>query len=117
MAESSLTLLKFKEIKEKLKLQQSTDRKVLQDELLELTVPKLKELCKHLKVKIGTANKAQLVGQLLSQWELGLLKDEDEEEHYVSALTPTVKQRPAVMPPFEVRYIFRTTSDQTGPIH
>ena len=62
----------------------------------------MKDLCKHLKVKIGTANKAQLVGQLLSQWQLGLLEDEEEEsEHHVSALTPTVKQRLAEMPPFE----------------
>ena len=51
MAEFSLTLLKFNKIKEKLMLQRSTDRKVLQDELFELTVPQLKDLCKHLKEK------------------------------------------------------------------
>ena len=73
MADSLLNL--SKPMKEELILQQSADRKVLQDELLKLTVPKLKERCKHLKVKIGTVSKAELVGRLLFQWQLELLKD------------------------------------------
>ena len=67
-----------------------------------LTVSKLKDLCKILKVKVGTATKAILVGRLLSQWQLGLFANsEDESAPSVSALDPGIVDKIAQPPPFE----------------
>ena len=83
-------------------LQRSADRKELQEELFGLKVQKLRELCKDLKVKIGSATKAQIVGQLLSQWQLGILAEDSDEEPTVSAKKSTsVQQKLEELPPFE----------------
>ena len=55
-----------------------------------------------MKVKVGTATKAILVGRLLSQWQLGLFADsEDESAPSVSALDPGIVDEIAQLTPFE----------------
>ena len=67
-----------------------------------LTISKLKDLYKILKVKVGTATKAILVGRLLSQWQLGFFADsEDESAPSVSALDPGIVDEIAQLTPFE----------------
>jgi hypothetical protein len=99
MAENALAI---QHIKEKLMLQRSVDRKELQEELFGLKVQKLRELCKDLKVKIGSTTTTQIVGQLLSQWQLGILAEDSDEEPTVSAKKPaSVQQKLEELPPFE----------------
>ena len=87
MAKSSVTSIEFDLVLVKLRLESSADRAKLERELFGLTVAKLKDMCKTLKVKVGTARKAILVGRLLSQWQMGLFVDsEDESAPSVSAL-------------------------------
>ena len=63
-----------------------------------LTVSKLKDLCKI----FGTATKAVLVGRLLSQWQLGLFADDEEESSTsVLALKPAVADEIAQLPSFK----------------
>ena len=74
----------------------------MERELFGLTVAKLKDLYKRLKVKFGTATKATPVGRFLSQWQMGLFVDsEDESTPSVSALKPCVVDELAQLPSFE----------------
>jgi len=102
MAKSSVTNIEFDLVLAKLRLESSADRAQLERELFGLTVAKLKDLCKTLKVKVGTDTKAILVGRLLSQWQMGLFVDsEDESAPSVSALKPCVVDELAQLPSFE----------------
>ena len=67
MAESSVKSTVFNQVLAKLRLESSADRAQLERELFGMTVSKLNDLCKILKVKTGTATKAILTGRLLSQ--------------------------------------------------
>ena len=67
MAESSVKSTVFNQVLAKLRLESSAERAQLERELFGLTVSKLKDLCKILTVKAGTATKAILIGRLLSQ--------------------------------------------------
>ena len=67
-----------------------------------MTVSKLKDQCKILKVKVETATIAILVTHLLSQWQLGLFVDsEDKSAPSVSALYPGIVDEVAQLTPFE----------------
>ena len=82
----------------KFRYEESADRNHLEQTL---KVVDLKAMCKELRVKVCSA-KGELVGRLLSQWQMGLFTDaEDSDLAGPSALTPEVQQQLADPPPFE----------------
>ena len=86
----------------KLWYEESADRKELERTLFGFKVVDLKSLCKELHVKVGNATKGELVGRLLSRWQMGLFADaEDSDLAGPSALTTEVQEQLANLPPFE----------------
>ena len=97
----------------KLRYEESADRKELEQTLFGLKVVDLKSLCKELRVKVGNATKGELVGRLLSQWQMGMFADaEDSDLAAPSAITPEVQQQLADLPPFES--VMNWTKDLSG---
>ena len=84
-----------------LRYEESADRKQLEKILFDFKVADLKLLCKELRVKVGAATKAELVGRLLSRWQIGMFSEEDSSVTAPSTLTPAVKQQLSALPPFE----------------
>ena len=62
----------------KLRYEDSADRKELENTLFDYKVADLKSLCKELHVKVRAATEAELVGRLLSQWQIGLFAEEED---------------------------------------
>ena len=86
----------------KLRYEDSADRKELENTLFDYKVADLKSLCKELHVKVRAATKAELVGRLLSQWQIGLFaEEEDSSLAEPSAVTPEIRQQLSQLPPFE----------------
>ena len=44
-------------------------------------------------MKVGAATKAELVGRLLSRWQIGMFLEEDSSVTAPSTLTPAVQQQ------------------------
>ena len=61
----------------------------------QLEVADLKLLCEELRMKFGAATKAELVGRLLSWWQIGMFLEEDSSVTEPSTLTPPVQQQPS----------------------
>ena len=64
-------------------------------------VADLKSLCKELRIKAGAATKAELVGHLSSQCQIGMFSEDDGSVKAPSTLTPAVQQQLSALPPFE----------------
>ena len=84
-----------------LRFEESADRKKLQKTLFDFKVADLQSLCKELRVKVGAAIKAELVGRLSSQWQIGIFSEDDSSVTAPSTLTPAVQQQLSALPPFE----------------
>ncbi len=52
-------------------------------------------------MKVRAATKAELVGRLLSQWQIGMFSEDDSSVTAPSTLTPAVQQQPSALSPFE----------------
>ena len=61
----------------------------------QLEVADLKLLCVELRMKFAAATKAELVGRLLSWWQIGMFLEEDSSVTEPSTLTPPVQQQPS----------------------
>ena len=101
MAESSKTSGKVDAIISQLHMECSADRAQLERDLFTLKLSKIKEIAKLLKVKVGSCTKAELVGRLLSHWQLGIFNITEEVDISVSAVTPSISEQLNQLPPFE----------------
>ena len=52
-------------------------------------------------MKVGAAIKAELVGRLSSQWQIGIFSEDDSSVTAPSTLTPAAQQQLSALPPFE----------------
>ena len=55
-------------------------------------------------MKVRAATKAELVGRLSSQWQIGMFLEDDSSVIAPSTLIPAVQQQLMALPPFESRW-------------
>ena len=86
--------------------------------LFDFKVADLKSLCKELRVKVTAATKTELVGRLLSRWQIGMFSEEDSSVTAPLTLTPAVQQQLSALPPFKsVKNLVKDVSSKGLHIH